>query len=238
MHGKTLMRARRRALRPLLPGLSAMPAQQGRAVTGPAGGLPAGPPAGPVALVSWLATAALGLAIMAEWAFGRRLRRARAGHHPGNDPGGHPASQPGPPPLMNCAHLGLALAGLAAWACYLATGVRALAWTACAALLPVTGLGMSLLILRLPGGSRVPQAGPAPAAVPVTACAGTAASGTTAALVAKAALAEGSGPDGRPAAAGTGLPRARHLPALAVAAHVTLAVVTILLTLLAAIGPG
>jgi hypothetical protein len=165
MRGKTLRRARMRELSPLLPPLASAVRQAGRpAVPGPAGGGP-GLPLGLAALAAWLVTAAVGLLLMARWLTRgslRRLPRARV--------------------AMNLAHLGLSLAGLAAWAGYLVTGAAALAWAGCAALMPVTGLGMSLLLLRTPWR--------------------------------------------------------RRLPAFTVAAHVALAVVTLLLVLLAAVGSG
>lgn len=164
MHGKNLRRARMRELSPLLPPLASAARQAGgRTVSGPGGGGP-GLPLGLAALAAWLVTAGLGLLLMARWLTrgGLRLPRARV--------------------AMNLAHLGLSLAGLAAWAGYLVTGAAALAWAGCAALMPVTGLGMSLLLLRTPWR--------------------------------------------------------RRLPAFTVAAHVALAVVTLLLVLLAAVGSG
>jgi hypothetical protein len=50
-------------------------------------------------------------------------------------------------PVLNYTHFGLAMAGLLTWAGYLASGVTALAWAACGLLLPVAGLGMSLVFL-------------------------------------------------------------------------------------------
>ena len=162
MHGKTLHRARMRELSPLLPPLASAARQAGRpAVTGTAGGGP-GLPLGLAALAAWLVTVGLGLLMMARWLTRGGLRLSRV--------------------AMNLAHLGLSLAGLAAWAGYLVTGASALAWTGCAALMPVTGLGMSLLLLRTPWR--------------------------------------------------------RRMPAFTVAAHVALAVVTLLLVLLAAVGSG
>jgi hypothetical protein len=49
--------------------------------------------------------------------------------------------------VLNYAHFGLAMASLLTWAGYLASGVTALAWAACGLLLPVAGLGMSLVFL-------------------------------------------------------------------------------------------
>jgi len=86
------------------------------------------------ALATWLVTAGLGMSMMARWITrpgpprGRRVRGRRT-------------------PALNYAHLGLAVAGLLAWIGYLATGVTGLAWAACGLLLPVAGLGMTLVFL-------------------------------------------------------------------------------------------
>jgi len=81
-------------------------------------------------LAAWLVTAGLGVSIMARWV--SRPAWARDG---------------GRTPVLNYAHFGLAVAGLLTWAGYLASGVAALAWAACGLLLPVAGLGMSLVFL-------------------------------------------------------------------------------------------
>jgi hypothetical protein len=163
LHGKILYRTRMRELSALLPPLPAA-RQAGQAAAGPAGPPGPGLPLGLAALAAWLVTAGLGLALMARWVTRGGLR------------------QPAARVAMNLAHLGLALAGLAAWTGFVVTGAALLAWTGCVLLLPVTGLGMSLLVLRTPWR--------------------------------------------------------RRLPAFTVAAHIGLAVVTLLLTLLAAVGPG
>ncbi|MBO0775970.1 MAG: hypothetical protein J2P34_06610 [Actinobacteria bacterium] len=164
MRGKTLMRARRRELSPLLPHPAASPAAGSGQGAARAASQTGGIPARLAALAAWVVTVALGLSLMARW-FARRRGRSRRFR-----------------PAMNLAHLGLALAGLAVWISYLATGLAGLAWAGCVLLLPVAGLGMSLLVLRLAGRS--------PRATGVT------------------------------------------------AAHVAAAVVTMLLTLLAAVGSG
>lgn len=135
LHGKTLMRARRRDLSPLLPHLAARTAPQPGQPAAAAGSV-SGPPAGVAALAAWLVTAILGLWLMAGWlipgglrAGSRRWSRLR----------------------MNLWHLGLAAAGLVSWISYLLTGLAALAWLACVLVLPVAGVGMALLFLRLPG---------------------------------------------------------------------------------------
>ena len=57
---------------------------------------------------------------------------------------------------------GLAMTGLGVWIAYLATGVTAVAWIASPLLLPVTGLGLAVLIASLPEQSLA-----ATASVPV-----------------------------------------------------------------------
>ena len=51
---------------------------------------------------------------------------------------------------MIFAHSGLAVTGLLAWIACLVTGLTGVAWIACVLLLPVTGLGMALVILSPP----------------------------------------------------------------------------------------
>lgn len=135
LRGKILMRARRRELSPLVPHLAAqaLPRSQPAAAVSGAGG----PPARLAALAAWLVTAGLGLWLMAGWLTRAMLRR--------------PAGRGWSRLRMNLYHLGLALAGLLSWVSYLLTGLPALAWLACVLLLPVAGLGMALLFLRLPG---------------------------------------------------------------------------------------
>jgi hypothetical protein len=94
------------------------------------------------ALCAWLITIALGLGMMARW-----ILRSRARHAPG--------SRLRRPPALNFAHLGLASASLLMWIAYLATGLTGLAWTACALLTLVIGLGMTLVFLS-PSASRRP----------------------------------------------------------------------------------
>jgi len=91
---------------------------------------PSGTALGWAALVAWLVAAGLGLAMMVRWV--TRPAQARDG---------------GRAPVLNYTHLGLAVAALLTWTGYLASGVTALAWTACGLLLPVAGLGMALVFL-------------------------------------------------------------------------------------------
>jgi hypothetical protein len=155
---------------------------------------PSGPPGGPgvaaspsrppsrealslAALAAWLVTAGLGVSMMARWIL--RVRRQGSGQRP----------------VLNFAHLGLALTGLLVWISYLATSVTGLAWAACGLLLAVASLGMALVFL-----------GPA-------------------------STATAHPPGDGPAPAG-------HPPVFVIAAHVTVACVTIVLATLAAIGAG
>lgn len=89
---------------------------------------------GLIALCAWLITVALGLWMMTRWILRSRARHPSAGRLRR-------------PPALNVAHLGLAVASLLAWIIYLVTGVIGLAWTACALLPLVIGLGMTLVFL-------------------------------------------------------------------------------------------
>ena len=120
----------------------------------------------------------------------------------------------GSPPSVIVGHFGLALTGLVIWIAYLVAGWNALAWTAVAVLLPVAGLGMATLVIGLPGLPSLPNL-PSRRSLP--------------------------GLPGRAGAGGqTGvLPASqvkRRLSPLVVVAHGALAVTTMTLVLLAAIG--
>ena len=182
---------------------------------------PAAPLSGPAsraglslaALAAWLVTVGLGVSMMARWVI--RARRRPAG----------PVRRR-PAPVLNVAHFGLAAVSLLAWIAYLATGVTGLAWAACALLLPVAGVGMTLVFLP---PARSPAGFPATAdARPATlVAAGRAPVPASAPALARTAVADPSGdaPVRRP-------------PALVVAAHIAAASLTILLAVLAAIGSG
>src|SRR5579875_3394404 len=124
---------------------SAADGVRGRALRRARIGQPSRAAIGLAALGTWLATAGLGVSMMLRWLLRRRGRRLRR------------------PPALNAAHLGLAAAGLAAWTGYLATGLAGLAWAGAALLIPVTGLGMSLVFLA-PGAASRPGTGPPSAA--------------------------------------------------------------------------
>jgi hypothetical protein len=120
------------------------------------------------------------------------------------------AAGTGSPPLVIIGHFGLALTGLVIWIVYLVVGWNALAWTAVAVLLPVAGLGMATLVIGLPGLPGLPSRRSTPVL------------------------------PGRAGAGGVGvLPASqvkRRLSPLVVVAHGALAVTTMALVLLAAIG--
>ena len=145
-HGKARQREQAGRLSQLLARLvTEVPAQlgppptaSGRA-TRPAGSIPAGI----AALASWLVTVALGAGMLIR-------RIVRSGLRPG------PAGRPSP---LVLGHLGLAVTGLLAWIVYLATGLTGVGWAACVLLLPVIGLGMSLVILG-PAAHQAPAVRP------------------------------------------------------------------------------
>ena len=178
-----------------------VPAPGQSAVAVPQSGPPSRAALSLAALAAWLVTVGLGVAMMARWITRARRRGAQPGHRR--------------QPILNFTHFGLALTSLLAWISYLATDVTGLAWAACGLLIPVVGLGMTLVFL-------------APARGPVTSLPTTRAGPATRAPATTAAAAR---PDDDPAPA-------RRPPAFVVAAHITAASITILLAVLAAIGTG
>ena len=161
------------------------------------------------ALVAWLLAAGSGGYVLGSWiAHGGTLRRRARGTGTGS-------------PAVVVGHFGLALSGLVLWAAYLTTGWAALAWVAVGVLLPVAGLGMATLTVGLPGRRAAAAAsGVSPVRVGVSA-------GTRSATI----KVSSQGPDGTGAAS----VQARLSP-LVVAVHGALAVTTIILVLLAALG--
>ena len=93
--------------------------------------------------ISWLLTASLGAFMLRTWLVrgGLRQERARAG---------------GLPPQLIAGHAGLALVGLVVWGAYLASGARALAWTAVGLLMVTVGLGLCTVTLWTPYPARKP----------------------------------------------------------------------------------
>ena len=92
------------------------------------------------ALLAWLATAASGGLVLVRWllAGGNPLRRTVTAA----------------PPAVILGHVGAGALGLVLWVSFMLSGAVALAWTALAILAPVAGLGMSVLLLGLPGPVR------------------------------------------------------------------------------------
>jgi len=113
--------------------IHSVPASSPPAVTAPPPRPPSRAALSLAALIAWLVTAGLGVSMMARWI--TRTRRHTTPPHRGRGP------------VLNFAHLGLALTGLLTWIGYLATGVTGLAWAACGLLLAVASLGMALVFL-------------------------------------------------------------------------------------------
>lgn len=200
--GKARQRARiAEASRFLQHLIIAVPAQRHESLApAPAARQPSRTALGFIALCTWLITVGLGLRMgwrmMARWIAGGRRGRA-------------PARQSRHPPAWNLAHFALASTGLLTWIGYLSTDVTGVAWAACALLLPVVGLGMTLVFLG-------PSAGPA--------------QGVTTARAT---------PGGTPGVRGhDDQPRARRPPVLTVGAHIAFATVTVLVAFLTAVGAG
>jgi hypothetical protein len=164
------------------------------------------------ALIAWLVTAGSGAYVLVSWiSGGGSLRPANRADR---------ADSTGSPPAVIIGHFGLALTGLVLWASYLAVGWAALAWTAVCILLPVAGLGMATLTVGLPGRLSAEDGGEAGG--DTTTAGGsektTASSGGTAVLSRRAQSVRAS------------------LSPLIVVGHGLLAVTTMLLVLLAAVG--
>jgi manganese efflux pump family protein len=95
---------------------------------------------GVAALFAWLVTAGSGAYVLGSWiTHGGSLQHRTGGKSTGS------------PPMVIFGHFGLALSGLVIWVAYLVTGWAALAWAAVGVLLPVAGLGMATLAVGLPG---------------------------------------------------------------------------------------
>jgi hypothetical protein len=213
----------------LPPGVSAVPAESPASAGGRDLAMSI------AALIAWLVAASSGGYVLGSWmARGGTLRRG-ADSDGGSGRGGSgdaDGASVGSPPIVIIGHFGLALSGLVVWVAYLVTGWSALAWAAVVVLLPVAGLGMATLFVGLPG--RGPAA-PAAAAASAASTASTGAGGVGGAGSIRA------DPGGTPATLvgtrGTGTVSVRtRLSPLIVAGHGALAVTTIVLVLLAALG--
>jgi hypothetical protein len=188
-------------------------------------------PLGLATLAAWLLTVAIGGYMLGRFVAGGGLRRQRAA---GNRAG----------PAVVLSHFGLAVTGLLVWAVYLATSWLPLAWLGVGLLLPVAGFGMATLILWTSGTSRSasrtasrtseaaagtsPAAGPSPDSAPgrvlVAEVRSQAPAGQAAAATATAAAARR-----RPS---------RWLTVVLPIVHGLVAMATILLALLTALGAG
>ena len=182
------------------------------------------------ALIAWVVAAGSGAYVLSSWiARGGTLRRRARGESTGS------------PPALLFGHFGLALSGLVVWIAYLVTGWAALAWVAVAVLLPVAGLGMATLATGLPGrraatphghGGEVGLGAGDIAASDAAASGSNLASVGTSRRTRTAMIGASSAGTG-----GTGTASARARPSpLVVAAHGALAVTTMILVLLAALG--
>ncbi len=175
------------------------------------------------ALVAWLITAGSGSYVLGTWISRGGTLRQRAG-------------ATGSPPAVIFGHFGLALSGLVIWVVYLIAGWTALAWTAVGVLLQVAGLGMATVFVGLPG--RAPAVagrgvGPADRRPMSTGATGPAATGpvvTSTAVTSTAVI-------GKADADSIGRVSDRGGPSLLiVVGHGLLAITTMVLVLLAALG--
>lgn len=90
-----------------------------------------------VTLATWLIAGAAGLYMFRTWLSRGGLRHQRS-------------RSEGLPPAVIYTHLGLGAAGFGAWACYVVTGLDALAWTGVVLLMPGIGLGICTVTLWTP----------------------------------------------------------------------------------------
>ncbi len=132
---------------------------------------------GLAALGAWLVTACSGAWLLGSWIISRGIRRPRRPRRPA----ARAASGTGAPPGVLLAHFGLATAGLLVWVSYLLADWAPLAWIAVGLLILITGLGLSVVTLGLPGrrsdvanvpASASPAARPVRGRVPVALIAG------------------------------------------------------------------
>lgn len=211
------------------PVTSSLPAlAAGSAASGPLGGKDLGMDT--AALIAWLVTAGSGAYVLGNWiSHGGSLRRRVAGT--------------GSPPAVIIGHFSLALTGLVIWVVYMVAGWAALAWTAVGVLLPVAGLGMAALAIGLPGLPSLPglPGRPVPAATGSAVAGSASASTTSVGGTVTGSAVTGSATTGTTAGAG-GPGRAasgqRRLSPLIIVGHGVVAVTTMLLVLLAALGVG
>ena len=183
-------------------------------------------PLGVATLIAWLLTMAAGGYLLLRFVLGGGLRRPLAA-----------GDRTGPAVLLT--HFGLASAGLLLWALYLATNWLAVAWVAVALLLPVIGFGMATLIVWTSGTSRrssgTSAAPPGTSAAPAGAPARTSPAGAPG-QVQVAEVADRASPRRTRATAAPGRRPSRWLTVVIPIGHGLLAMTTILLALLTALG--
>jgi hypothetical protein len=228
---KAIWRKRASEAAPFLAHLFSTPPPVTNSLPGVAAGSGASGPLGArnlgmdtAALIAWLVTAGSGAYVLGSWlVHGGSLRRRTGGT--------------GAPPAVIFGHFGLALTGLVIWIVYMVVGWAALAWIAVGVLLPVAGLGMAALAIGLPGLPSLPgfQGRPVPA-VAGSAAAGTPAGGSVTSTTGTASTTG----TGSTATGGRGRATSakRRLSPLIVVLHGAVAVTTMLLVLLAALGVG
>jgi hypothetical protein len=186
-------------------------------------------PLGLAALAAWLLTVASGGYMLGRFVAGGGLRRQLA-----------TGDRTGPAVVLS--HFFLASTGLLLWAVYLATSVLGVAWAAVALLLPVIGFGMGTLVLWTSGRSRRPaRTSSAPAGTSAGTSPGTSGrpgtpSGTSSADApgqVQVAQVRDQAPPGQTAPAQR---PSRWLTVIIPIGHGLLAMTTILLALLTALG--
>jgi hypothetical protein len=101
------------------------------------------------ALLSWLATEALGALMLRGWIISGGAARARR----------QPVSGEGMSLAVLAGHAGLNLLGLLSWIIFLLSGARLLAWVALGFMAPAIGLGISTVTIwtPYPGGRPKPD---------------------------------------------------------------------------------
>ena len=188
-----------------------------------AGGGRSGPvdrrPLGLATLAAWLLTVGIGGYMLGRFVAGGGLRRQRAA-----------GDRVGPAVVLS--HFGLAVGGLLVWAAYLVSSWLPLAWLGVGLLLPVVGFGMATLIAWTSGGSRsAPR--PSPAAPGTSPAAAPSPGGV---LVAEVRSQAPAGQAAAAAAAPAGRRPSRWLTVILPIGHGLVAMATILLALLTALG--
>jgi hypothetical protein len=129
----------------LITAMAQSPGAPGTPAAGPGAASRPGPvdrrPLGLAALAAWLLTVSSGGYMLGRFVAGGGLGRRRAA-----------GDRTGPAVVLT--HFGLASSGLLLWAVYLATSWLPVAWVAVGLLLPVIGFGMATLIVWTSGTSR------------------------------------------------------------------------------------